>query len=195
MSPVPPLQLAFLQSAQRVDQLPATNAEVAFVGRSNVGKSTLINSLAHQRRPAHVSKTPGRTRLINCFEVAGAGTLVDLPGYGYAKAPAKDRAGWQQMIEGYLLQRDDLRMIAVLLDGEVGPTVLDIQMLEWLRHNNLPHTVVATKHDKVKASSRDKRKKELAAKCLLEPSDPVWVSAAKGTGIERLRGLVLTWLA
>jgi GTP-binding protein len=195
MSPVSPLRMTFLQSASRVEQLPDATAEVAFVGRSNVGKSTLINALAERRHLAHVSKTPGRTRLINCFDVAGVGTLVDLPGYGYAKAPMRDRARWQQMIEGYLLERQNLRMIAVLVDGEIGPTVLDLEMLDWLRSRGLPHTVVATKHDKVKSSGRDKRKRELASKCMLEPIDPVWVSAAKGTGIERLRGLLLTWLS
>ncbi len=195
MSAVSPLQVSFLQSAQAMEQLTDTRAEVAFVGRSNVGKSTLINALANHRQLAHVSKTPGRTRLINLFSVGDVGTLVDLPGYGYAKAPAKDRVRWQKMIEGYLLERDNLRMIAVLVDGEVGPTPLDIQMLAWLRSNALPHSVVVTKHDKVKSSTRDQRKKDLAAKCFLEPTDPIWVSAAKGTGIDRLRGLVLTWLS
>ena len=99
------------------------------------------------------------------------------------------------MIERYLLEREPLTMILVLVDGEIGPTKLDVQMLEWLRANLRPHTVVATKHDKVKAALRDKRKKELAAGCQLEPSDIVWVSAAKGVGIDRLRGLVHLWLA
>ncbi|MDH4307269.1 MAG: hypothetical protein OEX04_07300 [Acidimicrobiia bacterium] len=85
-------------------------------------------------------------------------------------------------------------MVAVLVDGEVGPTNLDIQMLEWLRANLLPHTVIATKHDKVKPSLRGKRRRELAERCDLDPDDPIWVSASKGTGIDRLRGLILTWL-
>lgn len=190
-----PLQLTFIQSAERHSQLPATNAEVAFVGRSNVGKSSLINALANHRQLAHVSKTPGRTRLLNLFDVQGVGTLMDLPGYGYAQAPAHMRAKWQAMIEGYLLERENLVMVAVLVDGEVGPTALDVQMLEWLRANGLPHTIVATKHDKVKSSMRPKRKRQLAEKCELEPEDPIWVSASKGTGIDRLRGLILMWLA
>jgi len=190
-----PLQLEFVQSADRVSALPSTRAEVAFVGRSNVGKSSLINAMANHRQLAHVSKAPGRTRLLNLFELRTGGTLMDLPGYGYAKAPPKQRAGWQQMIEGYLLERENLVMVAVLVDGEVGPTKLDAQMLGWLRAHVIPHTVVATKHDKVKSSARIKRKRELAQKCDLEPGDVVWVSASKGTNIAHLRGLVLTWLA
>jgi GTP-binding protein len=188
------LQLEFVMSATDVEALPETPAEVAFVGRSNVGKSSLINAMANHRQLAHVSKTPGRTRLLNLFQVRSGGTLMDLPGYGYAQAPPPQRATWQEMIEGYLLGRDGLEMVAVLVDGEVGPTKLDIQMLAWLRAETIPHTVVATKHDKVKSSSRQKRKREFAEKCDLEPGDVVWVSASKGTNIPQLRGLVLTWL-
>jgi GTP-binding protein len=195
-----PLQLRFVTSADRLDRLPPTRAELAVVGRSNVGKSSLLNALANQTRLAHVSKTPGRTRLLNAFLVDEAdlgrdATLVDCPGYGYAKAPANMRQGWQRMIEGYLLGRDELVAILVLVDGEVGPTPLDVQMVDWLRHHERPHVVIATKHDKVKSSSRDKRKRELAAGLDLEPRDVVWVSAAKGVNIDHLRGLVRQWLA
>jgi GTP-binding protein len=85
-------------------------------------------------------------------------------------------------------------MVVVLVDGEIGPTKLDLQMLDWVRSLGLPHTVVATKHDKVRSSRRQKRKRELAEKCDLEPGDVVWTSAAKGVGIPRLRDLVLTWM-
>jgi GTP-binding protein len=190
-----PVQLNFIMSASAADQLPPTRAEIAVVGRSNVGKSSLLNALGNRKSLARVSKTPGRTRLLNLFEIEGDSTVMDLPGYGFANAPAKIRASWQEMIEGYLLGRENLVMILVLVDGEIGPTKLDVQMLEWLRAEMLPHTVVATKHDKVKAAKRDKRKKDLAAGCDLEPGDVVWVSAAKGVGIDRLRGLVRSWLA
>jgi len=185
-----PLPLTFRASATRLDQLPDSPAEVAFVGRSNVGKSSLINALANQRQLARVSNTPGRTQLINLFTLPSGGTVVDLPGYGYAKAPGTVRAGWQEMIEGYLLGREQLAMIFVLVDGEIGPTKLDVQMLDWLRDNELPHTVVATKWDKVKSSRRDTRKRELAAGCLLEPGDIVYVSAAKNVNLDRLRALI-----
>jgi GTP-binding protein len=94
------------------------------------------------------------------------------------------------MIEGYLLGRETLNMVFVLVDGEIGPTPLDVQMFEWLRDNEIPHTVVATKWDKVKSSKRDTRKRELAAGCQLEPGDIVYVSAAKNVNLDRLRELV-----
>jgi GTP-binding protein len=193
----PPLQLRFVKSAQRLDQLPATRAEVAVVGRSNVGKSSLLNALANRKNLAQVSKTPGRTRLLNIFEMEGSNgdAVVDCPGYGYASAPKAMQAKWQAMMEQYLVEREQLDMIMVLVDGEIGPTKLDRQMLDWLRAYELPHTVVATKADKVKASTRDKRRRELADGCDLEPGDVVWVSSAKGVGIDRLRDLVRTWLS
>jgi GTP-binding protein len=190
-----PLQLRFVLSADDVDRLPASPAEIAVVGRSNVGKSSLLNALGNSKKLAHVSKTPGRTRLLNCFELPDGSTLVDCPGYGYAAASGNLRAGWQRMMETYLLEREELTTILVLVDGEIGPTKLDLQMLEWLRANERPFVVVATKHDKVKASKREARKRDLADACGLAASEVVWVSAAKGVGIDRLRGLVRRWLS
>ena len=189
-----PLQIKFVKSATDVRDLPDSPAEVAFVGRSNVGKSSLINALANQRQLARVSNTPGRTQLINVFTVPTGGTLVDLPGYGYAAVPGRVKQGWQKMIEGYLLDRESLVMVFVLVDGEIGPTKLDVQMLDWLREYEVPHTVVATKGDKVKSSKRATRKKELAAGCELDPGDVVWVSTHNGANIDVLRSLVLSHL-
>ncbi len=186
-----PLSIEFVTSAVDAKVLPASPAEVAFVGRSNVGKSSLINALANRKQLARVSNTPGRTQLINMFALPNGSTLVDLPGYGYAAVPGRVKQGWQKMIEGYLLDREELTNVFVLVDGEIGPTKLDVQMLEWLRANGIPHTVVATKHDKVKSAKRQTRKKDLAAGCMLEPGDIVWVSASKGVGIDILRSLVL----
>ena len=185
-----PLQIKFVSSATRTHQLPDSDAEIAFVGRSNVGKSSLINALANQKQLARVSNTPGRTQLINLFEHSGGGTIVDLPGYGFAKVPGHVRKDWGAMIEGYLLERDELEMVFVLVDGAIGPTPLDEQMLDWLRENDVPHTVVATKMDKVKSSKRRTRKRDLAAGCMLETADIVWVSAAKDINIDQLRSMV-----
>ena len=191
----PPLQLRFLTSADRIEALPPTSAEVAVVGRSNVGKSSLLNAVANQNSLAKTSKTPGRTQLLNCFELREGGTVVDCPGYGYAKAPRHVREGFGPMIEDYLLGREELVMVAALVDGEIGPTKLDVQLLDWLRASALPHTVIATKHDKVRARDRERRKRDLAHGCGLDRSDVVWVSAAKGVNVDRVRDLFRLWLA
>ena len=186
-----PLALEFVTSADRLDRLP----EVAVVGRSNVGKSSLINALAGRDGLARISKTPGRTQLLNCFALPDGTTVVDCPGYGYAKVSKVQRAAWSEMIEGYLLGRDELVSILVLVDGEIGPTPLDVQMVEWLDHHERPYEVVATKHDKVKSSVRERRKRDLAAGLDLDPGVVTWVSAAKGVNIDRLRDRVRSLLA
>lgn len=193
-----PLRLSFVASATRQRELPDSSAEVAFVGRSNVGKSSLVNALANRKQLARVSNTPGRTQVINLFsfdEDDSGAAVVDLPGYGFAKASKRTTRDWPEMIEGYLLERAALAMVFVLVDGAIGPTPLDVQMLGWLRYHGVPHTVVATKADKVKSSKRPARRRELAAGCALDPGDVVWVSATKGTGIDALRSLVRAHLS
>ena len=197
--PVRPLDLQFSQSATNHRTLPTLDVEIAIVGRSNVGKSTLINSVANRKRLAHTSKTPGRTQLLNLFvlnEDPIHRGVMDLPGYGYAAgASKKAQASWQRMIEDYLIERESLTMVALLIDGLVGPTALDKTMLTWLRASDVPHSVIATKHDKVKSSQRQKRKKELAEGCDLETGDILWVSASSGLNIDALRSAFLTWLS
>ena len=189
-----PLALEFVKSARRLAELPATDAEVAFVGRSNVGKSSLVNALANRKQLAKVSNTPGRTQLINLFQRREGGTLVDLPGYGYAKVPDRERKQWQGMIEGYLLGREELRALMLLLDGEIGPTALDLQMIDWLNANEIPAVLVATKLDKVRPSRLAGRKQQVAKACGVAERDVLWVSAAKGTGIDRLRDVIVDLL-
>jgi GTP-binding protein len=189
------LQLEFVTSGTRVDQLPDSPAEIAIVGRSNVGKSSLINALANRNQLARVSKTPGRTQLLNLFRLPDGTSVVDLPGYGYAKVPAAVRKQWAPMIEGYLLGREELRLVVLLLDAEVGPTALDLQTLEWLLSHDVAVELVATKHDKVRPSQRERRKRDLAAKCGREPGDVLWVSASKGVNITLLRDRIRGWLS
>jgi len=184
-----PLSLRFVLSAPDVAGLPPSPAEIAVVGRSNVGKSSLLNALAHRKELAKVSGKPGKTRLLNLFETDG-GTIVDLPGYGYAKVSATDRAAWRRRMERYLVDRQPLALTLLLVDGEVGPTALDKDMLAWLRERDVAFRIVATKHDKVRSSKRERRKRDLAGGCEVASGDIIWVSAVKGVGIDRLRTLV-----
>jgi GTP-binding protein len=192
-----PLQLEFVQSASEVGQLPDSVAEVAVIGRSNVGKSSLLNALANRKQLARVSKTPGRTQLINVFELAPAGSgewLVDLPGYGYANAPKQEQQKWARMIESYLETRETLLCVLLLIDGEVGPTKLDLQTVDWLQSIQLPHRFVATKSDKVRPAKSKARRTDVVNKLGVARSEIRWVSASKGDGLSELRGDIIAIL-
>ena len=188
-----PLVLRFVSSFPHAGQMPDTVAEVALVGRSNVGKSSLLNALAQRKQLARTSKTPGATRLLNAFELGAEGSrrwILDLPGYGYAKASKAEQGRWSAMAEGYLADREPLRGVLHLIDGEIGPTPLDLQTVAWLDDLDLPVTYVATKSDKVRPSRRGVRRADLAAKLGADRGSVQWTSAAKGTGINELRALV-----
>jgi GTP-binding protein len=183
--------MRFVASFTDVDDMPPTEAELAIVGRSNVGKSSLINALAHRRDLAKTSKTPGATRLLNAFEVGAedsARWLVDLPGYGYSKRSKAEQQRWGEMIERYLLGRPQLEGVLLLIDGEVGPTPLDLQTQQWLVDIGLAVFHVATKADKVRPSKSKRRRVDLVDALGVTKADVIWVSAAKGTGIPELRG-------
>lgn len=184
----------YLLSETDPARLGACAAEVAFVGRSNVGKSSLLNAVC-RRKAALVSRTPGRTRTINVFQAAPDRWLVDLPGYGFALGPAAERAGWGPMIEGYLRGRSSLRMIFTLIDAKVGPTKLDLQMVEWLKAERLPWRLVATKADQVKPSQARSRRREAAQALGVRPEDLAWVSAREGLGLAELSGEILGLLS
>ncbi len=184
----------YLLSETSAAKLGASAAEVAFVGRSNVGKSTLLNGLCNQKL-AHVSSMPGRTRVINVYDAGESRWLVDLPGYGYAQGGQAERAGWGDMIEGYLTRRPNLRMVLSLVDAKVGPTKLDFEMLKWLQSMRLPWTVVATKADQVKPSVARHRRQELAHAVGIEPEAMFWVSAENDAGMRDLRAAVTALLS
>ena len=193
-----PLAFHFVSSYARATEMPATVAEVALVGRSNVGKSSLLNALAQRKQLARTSKTPGATRLINAFELGAEGSgrwLVDLPGYGYAKASKAEQRRWSSMAERYLADREPLRGVLHLIDGEIGPTALDLQTVEWLDSLDLPVTYVATKADKIRPSRRGARRAELTAKLGTDRGAVQWTSATKGTGIGELRALMNAMLS
>ena len=144
------------------EDLPQTPyREVAFVGRSNVGKSSLLNTLANNFKLAKVSSEPGKTRSINFYLVNNKFFMVDLPGYGFAKVSFKEQKRWRELIENYLKERDTLKGVFLLVDSRVGPTEKDRQMKDWLDFFGIPYVIVATKVDKLKSSERQKLKKKI----------------------------------
>ncbi len=141
----------------KMSQFPAElRPEIAFVGKSNVGKSSLINTMINRKRLARTSSTPGKTRTINFYDIEGKIYFVDLPGYGYAKAPKTEIQKWGAMIEEYLLRRVQLKSIILLVDIRHEPSENDIIMYEWLKHYNYEIVIVATKADKLKRSQIQK---------------------------------------
>lgn len=161
---------------------PAAAPEFAFIGRSNVGKSSMINLLTGQKALAKVSATPGFTKLINFFDVdAGAWTLVDLPGYGYAKAAKKDRAAFHEFVADYLEARESLRFAFVLVDSRLEPQRIDLEFLGWLHGVGRPFALVFTKSDKVKPKALAENvatfRARLAEICGANP--PFFVSSAE----------------
>ena len=138
-----------------------TMPELAFAGRSNVGKSSLINSLLNRKNLARTSSNPGKTVTINFYNVNEEFFLVDLPGYGYAKASLAERAKWGKMIEKYLSTREVLRAVVLLVDIRHAPTKDDVMMYHWILENGLTPIVVATKLDKIKRSQKDKQLKQV----------------------------------
>lgn len=161
--------------------------EIAFVGRSNVGKSSLINCLANVKNLARVSKQPGKTRAINYFSVDNRFYLVDLPGYGFAKISKSARVDWQRVIEAYLLNNQQIRSILVLIDSKVGAKENDRQLIEWLEFNRAPYRVVATKVDKISRSERAVQARKIREALNQSRNEPLLFFSAKDrTGREEL---------
>lgn len=146
----------FISSYTALEKLPQNGLpELAFIGRSNVGKSSLINMLCAQQKLAKTSSTPGKTQTINHFLIDEAWYLVDLPGYGYAKVSKKMRTDWSEMIRLYLKKRETLYCVFVLIDSRVPPQKIDIEFINWLGENDIPLSVVFTKADKLKTGELD----------------------------------------
>ena len=144
------MEVSFVKSAYRESHYPPPDRpEVAFAGRSNVGKSSLINTLVHRRGLAKTSATPGRTQALNFFSVADRFYLVDLPGYGYAVASREAKKSWQHMIEIYLSHRDNLKAVVVILDIRRDPSKGDVELIQWLKEYRRKVILVLTKSDKL----------------------------------------------
>ncbi|MFH2141255.1 MAG: ribosome biogenesis GTP-binding protein YihA/YsxC [Bacteroidota bacterium] len=140
----------FVKSSSKLKDCPPPDRnEYAFVGRSNVGKSTLINMLLRRKRLAKTSSTPGKTQLINHFLINDEWFMVDLPGYGYAKASKRDRLIWQRFIKNYLLKRENLLYLFLLIDSRHKPMAIDFEFINWLGINTIPFVLVFTKSDKL----------------------------------------------
>jgi GTP-binding protein len=157
-------ETVFIKSAAKAKDYPVSDLpEVAFVGRSNVGKSSLVNVLVNRKNLVRTSSTPGRTQLINFFDVNSRLVLVDLPGYGYAKAPPEVRKQWGPMIETYLTKRENLRAVVLILDIRRIPSDGDMDMLGWLESYDIPPIIVLTKCDKLTKNERAKQTNLIAA--------------------------------
>ena len=172
----------FFISETKPELLPQSISEVAFVGRSNVGKSSVINAICKTKNLARTSKTPGRTRAINIFTPAKGRWIVDLPGYGFARVTEEEKKVWQKMIETYITSRKTLKMIYILIDSFVGPTELDFIMMDWVRKLKIPFKIVSNKTDKISNLNLEKLKDTICEMCEVAKEDIYCVSAKKQMG-------------
>ncbi len=182
------LEAELIASAPRADALPASGLpEIAFLGRSNVGKSSLLNALARRRKLARTSSTPGKTRELVLFRLRtdrGELGLVDLPGYGWAKVSRKEREGWQRLAEGYLSKRPELRLAILLQDIRRDWSEDESLLLRWLAERDVPGRIVLTKTDKLKRMRRQERTRALTAAIGPGFGKPIATSSQKGEGLD-----------
>ncbi|MDR1754273.1 MAG: ribosome biogenesis GTP-binding protein YihA/YsxC [Eubacterium sp.] len=182
----------FFISYKKRSQIPISEKpEIAFSGRSNVGKSSLINNILNRKSLARVSGTPGKTAMINFFEVDGRIYFVDLPGYGYAKVSKAEKENWAKLVEGYLTSGRELDLVFQLVDFRHSPTVGDLQMIDFLINTEIPFVIVLTKADKLKKTRRIKRREELLIEIpFAKDITMVEFSSVTGEGAEELRKIV-----
>jgi GTP-binding protein len=189
-------EATFLTSAAQLDRLPPVDRpEIAFAGRSNAGKSSALNRICARRQLARVSKTPGRTQLLNFFELPQA-RLVDLPGYGYAKVPPPVRREWGKLVTGYIQSRENLRGLVLVMDSRHPLTDFDRQMLDWTQAQELPCHVLLTKADKLTFGEQKKVLGEVsrALPALHAMASAELFSSETGAGVDEARALMATWL-
>lgn len=195
--PLNPYQNAkFLLSVNSFNRLPTDNAiEVAFAGRSNAGKSSAINTISNIKSLCRTSKTPGRTQMINYFSMDAEHLLVDLPGYGYAKVPLKIKQHWQQLLERYLVERDSLQGVVMIMDVRHPMTQYDLLMLNWCQRSQMPIHILLTKADKLKRGAAQNTL--LKVNSMLEKQYPQATiqlfSALNRTGVDEARLKLSDW--
>ncbi|MFT6757481.1 MAG: GTP-binding protein [Chitinophagales bacterium] len=184
-------------SAAKVNQCPAdTGFEVAFAGRSNAGKSSAINTLTRQPRLARTSKTPGRTQLLNFFNLTEQQRLVDLPGYGYAKVPEQVKLDWEKQIMAYFIERQSLQGLVLVMDSRRPLTPFDSNMVQWCQQQQLPLHLLLTKADKLKKGPANATLLQVE-KAIADCSTPISVqlfSSLKRQGIDTLENKLNQWL-
>lgn len=181
---------------QLSDMPPDRGSEVAFAGRSNAGKSTAINALANRRKLAFVSKTPGRTQAINFFDMGNQCSLVDLPGYGYAKVPRAEQERWDELIGTYISNRDSLILLIIIVDIRRGLTTLDRQLLSWLAPTNKPVHILLTKADKLTRQQASTVLQQTEAELARHPGEATAqiFSGTSKTGVKQAQAVVARWL-
>lgn len=191
------LEVSFLKSAPSLRECPPLQGgEVAFAGRSNCGKSSVLNRLTGSRQTAKVSKTPGRTQLLNFFAVRGGGCLVDLPGYGYAKAKRSTQRAWQHSVNEYLSFRDSLVAVVLVMDIRHPLQSFDTQLLDWARESAIPVRVLLNKADKLKHGARQRTLRQVQRSLAdIRGVQVQCFSAQSGLGHDELLVTLQTWLA
>ena len=189
-------QAQFLISAGKAKQFPQGGSEVAFSGRSNAGKSSAINTLCDNKGLARTSKTPGRTRLVNFFELDEQRRLVDLPGYGFAKVPVAMKNEWEKLMTQYLSEQPALSGLVIIMDIRHPLNDFDWQMLEWCQHFRLPAHILLTKADKIKRGAQQNsllKTRKLLKEANIDASVQTF-SALKKTGLDELVTKLNSWL-
>ena len=190
------LSAEFITSATKPDQYPPVKyPEMAFAGRSNVGKSSLINTLVNRKRLVKTSSTPGRTQLINFFDINSLITFVDLPGYGYAKVPIAVRKKWGPMIETYLSGRRSLKGVVVIMDIRRVPREEEHNLIAWLEHYSIARILVLTKADKLSKNKQDKQRAVVARSLDVDSSELIMFSAKSRKGREDVWGAIVSLIA
>lgn len=183
-------EATYLKSVVHKKEYPKERKlEFAFIGKSNVGKSSLINTLTNRKNLARTSKTPGRTQLVNFFDINKKIFFVDLPGYGFAKVPLAVKKNWRNIIETYLAS-ERKKIIFLLLDIRRIPSQEDINMLEWLEHYNIEYYIIFTKNDKVSNNERARQLKEIKKKLVFDNEDVFFHSALTKKGTEEILNFI-----
>jgi GTP-binding protein len=182
----------FFRATEEANSLPKSVAEIIFSGRSNVGKSSVINALCSQKNLARISKTPGRTRSINIYSVSLRKWIIDLPGYGFARVSLEEKELWNKMMKEFIIERKSNKTVYIIVDAFVGPTKLDFDMAKWLKEYNIFFKIIANKCDRIPQNILEDEIRSKAAECFgTDKSNVFTVSAKKRNGFSGLKADIL----